>query len=574
MASTTSLQVAGLASNFDWKSFVDQLMAVQHAPADRLATEKTTNTQRSSLLATLGTKITTLQTTSSALSVTGLFGKRTAASTTTGSTWGAAAAASTANGNYRIAVTQLATAAKFQGTSDIGSPLAATNDVSGLTVANLPLGTGISAGTFSVNGAKVTVALTDSLQDVFTAISTATGGAVTAGYDAGTDKVTLTGSGPVVLGAANDTSNFLRALKLGNNGTATTTSTAKLGAAKTSAALGSANLATAITAVDGAGAGTFSINGVSIAFNKNTDTISSLMTRINQSTAGVTASYDNANDRMILSNNTTGDVGISVSESAGGVLAALGLTGGSLVRGQNAEFTLDGGATLTSLSNTLDASSHGIAGLSVTVDSETTQTIAVKSDTASVKTSIQNFLNAFNDVQSFIDSSSKITVDSKGKVTAAALAGNRDVQGWTRELRSNAFAAISGLTGSISRLENLGIDFKSGTNELEIKDESKLTAALANKSGDVAEFFQTASTGFAAKIGAYATKIGALDTAQQTNLTKANASLDEQISAIERRLEQERLVMESAFIAMETAQSNLKNQQTALTNLSTQLTAK
>ena len=574
MASTTSLQVAGLASNFDWKSFVDQIMAVQHAPADRLATEKTANTQKSSLLTTLGTKITTLQTTSSALSAAGLFGKRTAASTTTASTWSTSAAPSTANGNYQIAVTQLATAAKFQGTADIGSPLAPTNDVSGLTVANLPLGTGISAGTFTVNGAKVTVALSDSLQDVFDAIGTATGGAVTAGYDAGTDKITLTGSAPVVLGAANDTSNFVRALKLGNNGTNTTTSTEKLGAAKTSAALGSANLATAITAVDGAGAGSFSINGVSIAFNKDTDTISSLMARINQSTAGVTASYDNANDRMTLSNNTTGDVGISVSESAGGVLAALGLSGGSLVRGQTAEFTLDGGATLTSLSNTLDATSHGIAGLSVTVNSETTQTIAVKSDTASVKTSIQNFLNAYNDVQSFIESSSKITVDSKGKVSAAALSGNRDIQGWTRELRSTAFAAVSGLSGSISRLENLGIDFKSGTSELEIKDDAKLTAALSGKSADVAEFFQTATTGFAAKLSTYATKIGALDTTQQTALTKANSNLDGQIAAIERRLEQQRLVMESAFIAMETAQSKLKTQQTALTNLSSQLTAK
>lgn len=546
-------------------------MTVQHAPADRLETEKTANTQKASLLATLGTKLTTLQTSSNALSGATLFGKRTSESTTTGSTWSTSAAASTANGNYKIAVTQLATAAKFQGAVDVGSSLSTTNDVSGLTVANLPIGTGISAGTFTINGAKVTVALTDSLQDVFTAIGTATGGAVTAAYDAGTDKVTLSSSSPVVLGAANDTSNFLRALKLGNNGGNSTTSTSQLGTVKPSAALGSANLRTAITAVDGTGAGTFSINGVSVSYNTNTDTLSSLITKINQSTAGVTASYDSANDRVTLSNNTTGDVGISVSESPGGVLAALGLTTGSLVRGQNAEFTLDGGATLTSLSNTLDATSHGIAGLNVTVNSETTQTIAVKSDTSSMKTSIQNFINAFNDVQSFIESSSKITTDSKGKVTAAALSGNREVQSWSQELRSTAFAAISGLSGTISRLENLGIDFKSGSSELEIKDDSKLTAALTNKSADVAEFFQTATTGFAAKFSAYATKIAAFDTTQQTNLNKANSSLDEQIAAIERNLAQQRSVMEAAFISMETAQSKLKNQQTALTNLTNQL---
>ncbi len=569
MASSTSLQVAGLASNFDWKSFVDQIMAVEHAPADRLATEKTKNSEKVTLLGTLGTKLTALQTASSALSGVGLFGKRTAASTTVNSTWSTSAAASTANGNYLLSVTQLATAARRQGALDIGTRLSATTDVSALTVANLPIGTAISAGTFTVNGAKVTVALTDTLQAVFTAISTATGGAVTAAYAPGTDKITLTGSSEVVLGAANDTSNLLRALKLSNNGLTATTSTSSLGAVKTGSALASANLTTAITAVDGTGAGTFSLNGVSIAYNVNTDTLSTLITRINQSTAGVTASYDNATDRVTLSNNSTGDVGISVSETAGGVLGALGLTtGGALVHGNNALFTLNGGSTLTSLSNTLDSTSHGIAGLSVTANTETAQTIAVKSDTASIRTSIQTFLDAFNGVQDFIETSSKITTDSKGKVTAAGLSGNRDVQSWTRELRANAFAAVSGLTGTISRLENLGIDFKSGTNDLEIKDSAKLDAALADKSTDVAEFFQTATTGFAAKLSAYATKVGTLDTTQQTSLNKANTSLDAQIAAIERRLEQQRLILEASFIAMETAQQNLKSQQAALASLS------
>ena len=107
--------------------------------------------------------------------------------------------------------------------------------------------------------------------------------------------------------------------------------------------------------------------------------------------------------------------------------------------------------------------------------------------------------------------------------------------------------------------------------DLEIKDGTKLDAALTNKSADVAEFFQTATTGFAAKFSAYATKIGALNTSQQTSLNKANTSLDDQIAAIERRLDQERSILESGFIAMETAQSNLKNQQTALTNLTAQL---
>ena len=82
-------------------------------------------------------------------------------------------------------------------------------------------------GTFTVNGHPVTIALTDSLADVFTKISTATGGHVTGAYDPtpGVDGIKLTSdNGELVLGAANDTSNFTLAMKLANTGTATASS--------------------------------------------------------------------------------------------------------------------------------------------------------------------------------------------------------------------------------------------------------------------------------------------------------------------------------------------------------------
>lgn len=564
---STSLQVAGLASGFDWKAFTDQIMELERAPAARLEAEKSSNSQKVTQLSTLGTRLAALQTSANALKADGLFGKRLATSSSTTGAWSASAATDTATGTYKIAVSQLATAARLTGTSDIGAALnPSSNDVSGLTIATLPIGQAITAGTFSVNGNKITVATTDSLQDVFDAIGTATGGDVTASYDYTTDKITLTsGSGEVVLGAANDTSNFLRALKLGNNGTGTVTSSAALGGVKTSAYLSSANLGTAITAVDGTGAGTFAINGVDIAYNVNTDTLSAVLKRINDSTAGVSASYDAANDRLVLANATTGDLGISVSETAGGLLGALGVTSGTtLTRGQNAEFTLNDGTTLSSASNTLDSSSHGIAGLSVTATAEETQTITIATDTATMRGKIEKFVEDFNSVQSFLDSVTRVSTDSKGKVTAGVLSSNREIQDWGRSLRSMAFASVSGLTGSVSRLTDLGLDFKSGTNELEIEDSAALTAALTNSSSDVGAFFNTETTGFAAKFDTFLEKITEQNTQQQTRLNSTNTSLDEQIAAIERRLEQQRAIIESGFIAMENAQSMLKQQQSAL----------
>jgi len=564
---STSLQVAGLASNFDWKSFVDQIMELERAPAARIEAEKNVNVQQSTQLNTLGTRLTALKTAMSALNSTALFGQRTALSTQATSPWTASASTNAPIGTYKIAVSQLATAASWRGTTNVGSALNATsNDVSGLTLANLPIGQAISAGTFSVNGQKVTIAATDSLQAVFDAISTATSGAVTASYDSASDRVTLTGNnGPVMLGAANDTSNFLRALKLGNNGTASVSSSAALGTVKTSATLASANLSTAITAVDGTGAGTFSVNGVEIAYNLNSDTLSSVLKRINESGAGVSASYDSAADRLVLSNKGTGDLGVSVSEAAGGLLGALGLTtGAALVRGKNAEFTVNDGETFSSATNTLDASSHGIEGLSVAVNAANTQTINVTADTGAMRGKIQAFIEGFNAVQQFIESSTKVSTDAKGKVTAAALSGNREVQEWGRSLRSLVFSAVSGASGPIKRLADLGIDFKAGTSELEIKDSAKLDRALSDSTPAVEALFTTATEGLAPKMDSFLTRISLQNTGQQERLTKTNTGLDEQIAAIERRLVQQRSLLESAFIEMENAQSKIKQQQGAI----------
>ena len=569
---STSLQVAGLASNFDWKSFVDQIMDLEHAPADRLAAEKNVNNQKVGLLTTLGTKIGALQNSIQALQSDTLFGKRSATSSATTSPWSAIAGTSTAVGSYKIAVSQLATAASLKGALNVGRALnPAGTDVSGLTLANLPTSQAVTAGTFSVNGKQVTVALTDSLQDVFTAISTATGGEVTASYDNTTDKVTLTSStGSVMLGAANDSTNFLRALKLGNNGTGSVTSSAELGSVKLTSTIATANLASAVTG-DVNGDGTFTINGVNISYNVNTDTISSVIAQINESNAGVTASYDAVSDRMVLSNKTTGDLGISVSEGAGGILGALGLSSGTtFTRGDNAKFTINGGDVLTSTSNTIDGTSHGISGLNVTVNSLDTQTIAVAPDAKSMRAKIEAFIKDFNEVQTFIDTNTKVSTDAKGKVTSAVLASNREIQSWARSMRTMAFSAVNGLSTAITRLNHLGLDFKAGTSELEIEDEALLDRVLAESTTEVENFFSTANTGFAERLDDFLEHISNQNDDQKTRINKTNTGIDEQIAAIERHLEQRRALMESAFIQMENAQSKIQRQQSALNGMMNQ----
>ncbi len=561
-------QLSGLVSGFDWKTFIDSTIEYSRVPATRMEAEKTANNRKSTALATLDGKMVVLQSALASLQSNAVFSARTATLPSTASEWTASVGAGTATGSYDIDVTRIATASRLKSTPDIALGLSATNDVSGLTLATLPLAAPVTAGTFTINGHRIAVTLDDSLEDVFTRISDTTGGAVTAAYDAVTDKVTLTGSDSLVLGAGNDSSNFLSALRLANNGTNAISSHAALGSLTLSSPLASSNLRTAVVA----GAGSFSINGVTIDYDAGTDSVKSVLARITASTAGVTATYDSASDRVILANKTTGDTGIFLSDDTGNLLSALGLTdpGADLARGDNALYTLDNGPTLISASNTLASTSHGIDGLALTVGETGAHTLTVASDTTAMKGKIEAFISAFNDVQLFIEEQTKIT-SANGKVTTATLASTREVEAWAQTLRRQAFSAVDGLSGTINRLENLGIDFTSDTAQLAIKSPDTLASALANRPDDVAAFFTTASTGFGARLKSSLDAIAGSDFQKgyidehQARLTASNKSLDDQIAAIERQLEQQRDLLTASFIAMENAQQGYNNMQTQLT---------
>jgi flagellar hook-associated protein 2 len=560
------LSLSGLASGLDWKSLVDSLMEIEAAPITRLEREQTTNTQKANALGNLETKLTAFQAAAKKIKDQALFTGRSVSSSTTSSTWKLSATAGTAAGAHTIAVSQLATKARRDGAVNITGGLAATADVAGVTLATMRTASVVTSGNFTINGAKVTVATTDSLQDIFDRIATATDNDVTATYDPVADKITLESASDakIVLGAANDTSNFLAVLKLANNDTDTVTSYGTLGSARTGNALVSSGLTTAITAVDGDGAGTFSINGVAINYNVNTDSLNTILKRINSSGAGVSATYDAVNDRVQLDNSKTGDLGMTLSEASGGLLGALGITTGfTSTRGKNAEFSIDGGPTLISSSNTLDSAMLGVTGLAVTVDSATTQTLTVTADTAKMKDNIKDFIDAYNAVQTFIDTTTKVTTVS-GKVTPSVLTSNRDVQDWATQLRRMAFAQVGG-AGTIDRLDDLGIDLAE-SGQMSIKNADKLTAALADHGSDVEAFFTTATTGFAAKFDDRLTKFIKFGDDSQDRLVKTNSNIDRQIADLQRRLEQQRSLLTSSFIAMESAQSRIQQQSSAMTN--------
>jgi flagellar hook-associated protein 2 len=556
------LGISGLVSGFDWRSFIEQIVEVERAPQQRLLLEQNVMEQRKNAYSAIKTQLAVLQNRLADLKNPELFESRLGqvsdediASVVLGS--GAPL------GKFTFNFTQLATAAKLSGTANIGRPISSTNDVSGVALSSAGFATAVTEGTFTVNGEQVTVALTDSLQDVFTAIETAAGGSVAATYDSTTDAITLSStSGEIILGSATDTSNFLRVAKLFNNGTGSITSSGSLGSVNRNAALASGNFTTAIDD-GGAGAGAFTINGVEINFSATADTLNDVINRINDSDAGVTASYDQVNDRLFLTNKETGDVGVSVEDVTGNFAAATGLLGGTLARGKNLLYTVNGGGTLISQSNTITEESSGIAGLNLTALDESSVEVTVTADTDKVKSAIESFVEEYNKAQSIIETNTASSTDEKGKVTAGTLANESEAIDIAAKLRATAYSVINAFAAEMNQLADIGIVTNGNDNSLKISNEEALDAALAGNLDGLRELFADETNGVAVRLNAYLeSTVGEDGTLADKDgvLAEQIADVDTQVADLERIVQSNRERLIQSFVAMETAQAQINQQ--------------
>jgi flagellar hook-associated protein 2 len=563
--STGQTALTGLASGYNWQPLVADLTQVEAEPEQALENQQTGIQQQIAAYGTLVADLNVLESDVTALQDPSLFGS-VVAQVGDSSIASATADSGTALGAYTVDIGHLATSSTLQGKTGIGAPLNATSDVGSLVLSSANFANPVTAGTITVNGQTVTISTSETLQQVFTDISTATDGDVTGSYNPTTDKITLssTNSSPIVLGSAGDTSNFLQDAQLYTNGTGTVSSTAALGAVNETATLNSASANFATPINDGGnGQGAFTINGVTINYDASTDTLDSVIAAINSSAAGVTASFNPSNNSLTLVNNTTGDVGIQMQDVTGNFLAATGLSGGTLEQGQNLSYSINGGQTLTSESNTITPANSGITGLSVTALQPGTTTVTVGSDTATIQSQLSQFITDYNTVQSLIQTDTGITTSSSGTVTSGVLANDMDVVDLASQLRNMVYAPVSGLSGSINSLSDLGYSTNGYDNTIALTDQTTLTNALTQNLSDVQDLFTNSTNGLATTLNTFLTNMagvgGALVT-KQNDLSQQSSELTTQINQQQVIVNDYQQQLINQFVAMETAESQANSE--------------
>ena len=236
------------------------------------------------------------------------------------------------------------------------------------------------------------------------------------------------------------------------------------------------------------------------------NTLQGIRDAINAANIGVTASIINDGSatpyRLVLTSNNSGaqnSMRIAVAGNAD-VAALLGHDPSAAqalserATASDAAFSVDGIA-ITKPANTV---SDAIGGVTLTLlKANATTNLSVASDTAAIKEKIDAFVKAYNDLSKALKDASAA---DPAAGTSSALTGDSTVRSIQSQLRQILTAGLSGTTGGLATLSEIGIGFqRDGTLAV---DAAKLSEALADPSKRVGELFVKGATvtGFAAQI--------------------------------------------------------------------------
>ena len=524
------IQLTGLASGMDWKTTVEQLMKLERIPQDALKSRKAAQANKQAALDKVKSSVTSLSAAASALNVgTTSSAPRTAKMLSSTVTVGGAALLKEGSvttddgavaGTYEVVVTHSASPAMLQGQNykllaeDLRDP---SNT---FTLGDY----GVKEGqTLTVNGFPLEITsahLGKTVEEFFEVDVRATSGDIDLQIEFTETGFTFKGdySYTPSLGSPSDSGNVLGLLGISFEGLNTLASPVEL---KYSQTVPSAVLASkTLSSLGVTGSWNGKINGVDISASPS-ETLGSLISTINSSGAGVTAYIDPKTRSVVLSSNDLGGAPISVGGPGfdhilGPVVDPVVPGERQAVPSQPFKYTLKrNGQSIvnpldatgfTSNSSTLDLSVHGLGSTSLSVPGMGTYKFQVDAVALS-RDKIDSFIKAYNDLRTQVNDLTKTTVGSDGKVTAAVLAGNRDVQTLHSTIRTRIFspvkdpgsvfaniddAPVSGSYYGVG-LDSIGIGFdRDGV--LKVTSESKLTTALSQSPSKVNALFSSGSS--------------------------------------------------------------------------------
>lgn len=285
-----------------------------------------------------------------------------------------------------------------------------------------------------------------------------------------------------------------------------------------------------------------------------------------------------ASARLSLRAGQTGyDSRLHLTDSPGGLLAALGMAGTDVATGAgggavhalgtgpedsalNARFSLDG---LTLFRNTNEVS-DAVRGVTLTLRTPgEAATFSVGSDQDAVTKTVEAFIKEYNAAVEFM--ARRTAVDASG-TNRGPFAGDSAVQGLSRGMREDLMRDVAGQPEGLAALRDLGIEIERD-GKLRLADRSRLTEAAGRDPEAVQRLFtgtdEPGGEGLAARIEGRLDRFlgseGLLRT-RRTGIDQSIRRLDTRIASWDARLEQREKQLRTQFNKLQETSMIVQNQ--------------
>lgn len=506
------VRFSGVSSGIDFGQTVEDLIAAKRIPVDRIEADITSNQERITALQDLRTLLDGLQSSLSSLygartvdNSGDIFSQKSAFATTSRSDGQAASQAgnligvtvspTASSGITEIEILQTARAHRIASDS-----FSSTTDDLGTASGGVA---GSISGSFQINGTEIQVLASDSLNDLADRINNANTGVSATGVSASIVSVSssehilvLTSDETGVdMTLDNETSGVLASLGISADGG--TTFSNELQAAQKAqisvnglldnSAYQSAVVTDAAAALSSyttiaGGAQSFEIRADGALLGTvnytNADSLDDLAATIN-AIAGVTASVETVDGESRLKISADGGGALSFTADSANAVTELGLTQQQLVIERN--------------SNTIDDLIEGVTLDLFQAEVGTTISLDIEQDLNAVKTALQDFVVAYNEVKVFINQNSPDTVDPD---SGGVLFGSSVISDLESRLSSIIGSGADGVSEAFTVFQQIGIEFvDNGTisdpllaDTLTI-DDAELDSALLSNIDDVKSLF-------------------------------------------------------------------------------------
>ena len=506
------VRFSGVSSGIDFGQTVEDLIAAKRIPVDRIEADITSNQERITALQDLRTLLDGLQSSLSSLygartvdNSGDIFSQKSAFATTSRSDGQAASQAgnligvtvspTASSGITEIEILQTARAHRIASDS-----FSSTTDDLGTASGGVA---GSISGTFQINGTEIQVLASDSLNDLADRINNANTGVNATGVSASIVSVSssehilvLTSDETGVnMTLDNETGGVLASLGISADGG--TTFSNELQAAQKAqisvnglldnSAYQSAVVTDAAAALSSyttiaGGAQSFEIRADGALLGTvnytNADSLDDLAATIN-AIAGVTASVETVDGESRLKISADGGGALSFTADSANAVTELGLTQQQLVIERN--------------SNTIDDLIEGVTLDLFQAEVGTTISLDIEQDLNAVKTALQDFVVAYNEVKVFINQNSPDTVDPD---SGGVLFGSSVISDLESRLSSIIGSGADGVSEAFTVFQQIGIEFvDNGTisdpllaDTLTI-DDAELDNALLSNIDDVKSLF-------------------------------------------------------------------------------------